>query len=183
MPQGARVNSGNSLDAAPFKLRLPNPATLAHKILQYGKGCLLYKVDLSRAYRQLMTDPLDSWEDSLGGPVLPGHFHPFRPLTRHLSLPKDYGSCLIHRQRGKKGQTLPPTSTTPLGQPCQTLPGRTTSTSWISWPSSAWPQPKTSAKAPLPSSFGLAWFSTPLSSPWPSTHLKWMRQDSSASNC
>ena len=57
MPQDASVNSGiprNSLDGAPFKLRLPNPATLANKILQYGQGCLLYKVD-----RQLRTDPLD----------------------------------------------------------------------------------------------------------------------------
>ena len=59
MPQGASVNSGipkNSLDGARFKLRLSSPATFAHKILQYGKGCLLYKVDLSRAYRQLRTD-------------------------------------------------------------------------------------------------------------------------------
>ena len=72
MPQDARVNSGiprNSLDGAPFKLRLPNPATLAAMILEYGQGCLLYKVDLSRAYRQLRTDPLDwpflmlQWED------------------------------------------------------------------------------------------------------------------------
>ena len=62
MPPGTSVNSGipkNSLDGAPFKLRLPNPATLADKILKYGRGCLLYKVDLSRAYRQLRTDPLD----------------------------------------------------------------------------------------------------------------------------
>ena len=53
MPQDASVNSGiprNALDGAPFKLKLPNPATLASKILQYGQGCLLYKVDLSRAY-------------------------------------------------------------------------------------------------------------------------------------
>ena len=72
MPQGASVNSGipkTSLDGAPFKLRLPNPVILAHKILQYGSVCLLYKVDLSRAYRQLQTDPLDwpflmlHWED------------------------------------------------------------------------------------------------------------------------
>ena len=72
MPQDASINSGiprNSLDGAPFKLRLPNPATLAAKILEYGQGCLLYKVDLSRAYRQLRTDPLDwpflmlQWDD------------------------------------------------------------------------------------------------------------------------
>ena len=72
MPQGASVNSGiprNALDGAPFKLRLPNPATLAAKILEYGHGCLHYKVDLSRACRQLRTDPLDwhflmlQWEE------------------------------------------------------------------------------------------------------------------------
>ena len=48
-----------SLDGAPFKLWLPTPATLVYKILQYGKGCLLYKIDLSRAHRQLRTNPLD----------------------------------------------------------------------------------------------------------------------------
>ena len=72
MPQGASVNSGipkNSLDGAPVKLWLSNPATLANKISEYRKGCLLYKVDLTRAYRQLRTDPLDwpflmlQWED------------------------------------------------------------------------------------------------------------------------
>ena len=72
MPQGYSVNSGipkTSLDGAPFKLKLPNPTTLAQKILKYGKGCLLYKVDLSRAYRQHQSDPLDCpflmlhWED------------------------------------------------------------------------------------------------------------------------
>ena len=50
-----------------FPGRRTNPATLANKI--YGQACLLYEVDLSRAYRQLRTDPLDwpflmlQWED------------------------------------------------------------------------------------------------------------------------
>ena len=54
---------------SPHSHVLVSLATLAHKILQYGKGCLLYKVHLSRAYRQLRTDPLDwpflklHWED------------------------------------------------------------------------------------------------------------------------
>ena len=41
MLQGSSVNSGipkTSLDGAPFKFRLPNPATLAQNILKYRKG-------------------------------------------------------------------------------------------------------------------------------------------------
>ena len=72
MPHCCCVNSRipkTSLDGAPFKLKLPNPATLAQKIFKGGKDCLLYKVDLCRAYRQLRSDPLDwpflilHWED------------------------------------------------------------------------------------------------------------------------
>ena len=61
-PQGASVNAGipgGVLDGQPFKLRLPRPADLAHKIIRHGKGCLLYKVDLSHAYRQLRSCPRD----------------------------------------------------------------------------------------------------------------------------
>ena len=61
-PLGSSVNSaipGNSLDGAQFKLRLPTPDMLADKILQLGRGCMIYKIDLSRAYRQLRSDPLD----------------------------------------------------------------------------------------------------------------------------
>ena len=72
MPHRCSVNSRipkTSLYCSLFKLKLRNPATFAQKILKYGKGCLLYKVDLSRAYRQLQSDPLDwpflmlHWED------------------------------------------------------------------------------------------------------------------------
>ena len=43
-------------EGVPFKLKVLNPAMLAQKILKYVKGCLLYKVDVRRAYRQLRTD-------------------------------------------------------------------------------------------------------------------------------
>ena len=61
-PQGSSVNTGipgGILDNHQFKLRLPTLADLAHKIVKYGRGCLLYKVDLSRAYRQLRSCPRD----------------------------------------------------------------------------------------------------------------------------
>ena len=48
-----------SLDHATFKLRLPTPQDLANKMLELGPGCMMYKIDLSRAYRQLRSDPLD----------------------------------------------------------------------------------------------------------------------------
>ena len=61
-PGSSSVNDGipaGMLDVASFKMRLPTPIDLARKIVQYGKGVLLYKADLSGAYRQLRSDPLD----------------------------------------------------------------------------------------------------------------------------
>ena len=61
-PLGDSVNAAipaNELDGCPFKMRLPNPWNLARGILDCGRGARLYKVDLSRAYRQLRTCPLD----------------------------------------------------------------------------------------------------------------------------
>ena len=58
----------NELDTAPFKMALPSPTVLADKMRSLGRGCHLYKIDLSRAYRQLRLCPLDwpllgiSWE-------------------------------------------------------------------------------------------------------------------------
>ena len=59
-PKGESVNSAipkESLDNASFKLKLPTPIDFAERIREKGQGCLLYKVDLSRAYRQLRSDP------------------------------------------------------------------------------------------------------------------------------
>ena len=61
-PQGESVNSGiprEALDGSPFKLKLTSPLDLAALIVKKGPGCCLYKIDLSRAYRQLRGDPLD----------------------------------------------------------------------------------------------------------------------------
>ena len=71
-PAEASVNGGiprGELDGANFKMKLPSPLDLASIIRELGVGCMLYKVDLSRAYRQLRSDPLDwpflgvKWED------------------------------------------------------------------------------------------------------------------------
>ena len=61
-PDGAGVNSSimqDNLDGGPFKLRLPSPLDLGTLMLSLGRGCKLYKVNLSRAYRQLRSDPLN----------------------------------------------------------------------------------------------------------------------------
>ena len=61
-PDEASVNSAilqGTLDGALFKLKLPSPLDLARRIVEEGPGCHLYKIDLSRAYRQLRGDPLD----------------------------------------------------------------------------------------------------------------------------
>ena len=46
-------------EGSPFKLHLPTPLDLAETIAWKGQFCYLYKVDLSRAYRQLPIDPFD----------------------------------------------------------------------------------------------------------------------------
>ena len=47
------------MEGADFKLRLPSPQAFEAKIRELGMGTLMYKVDLSRAYRQLRSDPFD----------------------------------------------------------------------------------------------------------------------------
>ena len=72
-PDSTSVNSHiprGLLDDAPFKLRLPTPTEFASVIASLGPNCHLFKIDLSRAYRQLRSDPLDwallgiAWQDS-----------------------------------------------------------------------------------------------------------------------
>ena len=61
-PLGRSVNSSipvDALDGAQFKLRLPAPSALAVSIRSLGPGCDMFRVDLSRDYRQLRSDPLD----------------------------------------------------------------------------------------------------------------------------
>jgi len=61
-PNNESVNSGipnNAYLNDPYKLRLPGIDRLCQFILQHGRGCLIYKKDLRRAYRQLPIDPKD----------------------------------------------------------------------------------------------------------------------------
>ena len=43
----------------PISLKLPTALDMVEIISSYGQGCYIYKLDLSRAYRQLPCDPLD----------------------------------------------------------------------------------------------------------------------------
>ena len=59
-PDECSVNSQIPLvlfEGAAYKLRLPTPLDLSKLIITHGRGALLYKVDLARAYRQLRSDP------------------------------------------------------------------------------------------------------------------------------
>ena len=54
-----------------MSLTYPTVDDIADRIIQLGPGCLLFKRDLKRAYRQLPVDPFDypllgySWRDKL----------------------------------------------------------------------------------------------------------------------
>ena len=72
-PRSTSVNDGIPSDqflGAPFKLTYPTIRTLLDLVRDHGQGCLLYKLDLRRAYRQLPVDPHDYhllgfwWRDS-----------------------------------------------------------------------------------------------------------------------
>lgn len=61
-PLGQSVNSGipkcHYLND-PFQLRLPGIDRLCELIRSKGRGCLIYEIDLWRAYRQFPVDPID----------------------------------------------------------------------------------------------------------------------------
>jgi hypothetical protein len=44
----------------PLKLKLPSAQDLAQLIKEGGRGCLLYSIDIARAYRQLALNPTDT---------------------------------------------------------------------------------------------------------------------------
>ena len=61
-PEGRSVNDGIPMDTylgETFHLRLPGSAHFIDIINLYGRGCLLFKADLKRAYRQIPVDPKD----------------------------------------------------------------------------------------------------------------------------
>ena len=61
-PFGASVNNGidkNMYCGEPVKLTYPTINTLAHRVVQLGSGCLLWKCDLARYFRQVPLCPCD----------------------------------------------------------------------------------------------------------------------------
>ena len=61
-PQGRSVNTGIQKDAyvnTPFILKLLTIDTITNQIKSLGKGCMLYKIDLSLAFRHVKRDPGD----------------------------------------------------------------------------------------------------------------------------
>ena len=61
-PRGYSVNDGipkNDYLGSPINLTLPTVDYMADRVRALGEGCYMYKLDLSRGYRQLRLDPLD----------------------------------------------------------------------------------------------------------------------------
>ena len=61
-PQGQAVNSYISKDkylGTDFVLTLPSIDNITEKIKKFGRGSLLYKIDISRAFRHVKIDPRD----------------------------------------------------------------------------------------------------------------------------
>ena len=66
-PFGNSVNSGISKDiylGTPFLLKMSTIDTITDQVKALGKGCMLYKVDISCAFRHIKLDPFD--HDLLG---------------------------------------------------------------------------------------------------------------------
>ena len=61
-PHGQAVNSKiskNQYLGTEFVLTLPSIDIITNKVKQFGKGSLLYKTDISRAFRHVKIDPRD----------------------------------------------------------------------------------------------------------------------------
>ena len=61
-PKGQSVNAGVHRDTylgTPFILTLPKIDTITSAVKKWGKGCHIYKLDISRAFRHIKLDPSD----------------------------------------------------------------------------------------------------------------------------
>ena len=59
-PHGHSVNAGIPKDqylGSPFILKLPTVDTITNQIKALGRGCKLYKIDISRAFQHVKLDP------------------------------------------------------------------------------------------------------------------------------
>ena len=62
-PNGQSVNSGISKDrylGTKFLLNYPSVDNIIDRLIQLGPGSMLFKIDISRAFRQLKVDPGDT---------------------------------------------------------------------------------------------------------------------------
>ena len=99
-PQGLSVNADISKDrylGTPFLLKLSTIDTITNQVKTLGKGCMLYKVDISRAFRYVKIDPREY--DLLGlryiDPGLPFGYCHGSSLYQRLS---DSVCYIMHRQ-------------------------------------------------------------------------------------
>ena len=61
-PQGRSVNVGSAKDiylGTPFALKLPTIDHITNRVRKLGKGCMIYKIDIKRAFRHVKLDPRD----------------------------------------------------------------------------------------------------------------------------
>ena len=61
-PQGKSVNAGSAKDiylGTPFVLKLPTIDHITNRIRSLGRGCMIYKIDIKRAFRHVKLDPRD----------------------------------------------------------------------------------------------------------------------------
>ena len=103
--QGKSVNAGSAKDiylGTPFVLKLPTIDHITKRIRSLGRGCMIFKIDIKRAFRHVKLDPRDY--DLLGlrqdkwflDTCLPFGFRHGSALFQHLS----DAVCHMMRQRG-----------------------------------------------------------------------------------
>ena len=61
-PQGKSVNAGSAKDiylGTPFALKLPTIDHITNRVRKLGRDCMIYKIDIKRAFRHVKLDPRD----------------------------------------------------------------------------------------------------------------------------
>ena len=105
-PPGGSINDGMIKDnymGFPAKLTFPRVDDFAHRIYMLGKNCMMFKIDLSRYFRQL---PLDPGDYSLIGYVINGkiYFDKVLPMgmrsAPYIAQRVSNAIAHIHRQLG-----------------------------------------------------------------------------------
>ena len=104
-PIGASVNSDIDKDiylGSPFALTFPTVDVITGELKRIGRGALLYKIDVSRAFRHVRIDPGDydllglHWRDAYVDTCLPFGTRHGSQIFQHLSDPV----CHVMHQKG-----------------------------------------------------------------------------------